>query len=71
MAIILIFAGVLIGFMVSSVFHQNKSVGVLRIDDSDSDGPYLFLEMIKDLEDVASRKTVVLTVKRKNFISHK
>ena len=40
--------GSMIGFTVSIIYHKKKVKGVLRIDKSDPDGPYLFLELASD-----------------------
>ena len=63
--------GVLIGFSVSYIICRKHPVGFLRIDKSDSDGPYLFLELKKSVDEVAAEKTILLEVKREDFIPHK
>ena len=57
------------GFMVGSIVEAlifaflHKSVGDLRIYDSDpDDGPYLFLELNKDVETVSKKKYITLKV---------
>lgn len=62
--------GVIIGNVVTTIMFKSKQVGNLRIDTSDPDGPYLFLELTKDLDSVVKRKSVTLKVRRENFISH-
>ena len=44
-AAISLVVGIMIGFTVSIIYHKKKVKGVLRIDKSDPDGPYLFLEL--------------------------
>ena len=63
--------GVLIGFSVSYIICRKRPVGFLRIDKSDSDGPYLFLELKKSVDEVVEQKTILLEVKREDFIPHK
>lgn len=63
--------GVLVGCLVSAIIRRVKSVGALRIDTSDPDGPYIFLELNKDIETVSSKKYVFLRVNLKNYIPHK
>ena len=63
--------GVLIGFSVSYIICRKHPVGFLRIDKSDSDGPYLFLELKKSVDEVVAQKTILLEVKREDFIPHK
>ncbi len=71
MEIILLATGIAIGIALSFIFRRRKAVGVLRIDKSDSDGPYLFLEIKESVSNLESRKTVLLEVKRENFLPPK
>lgn len=72
MELVIIFAiGVVIGCIFSSIIRRSKSVGTLRIDSSDPDGPFIFLELSKDMDTVASKKYVVLKVNLKSYIPHK
>lgn len=63
--------GVLVGAIFTGVVFRLFSVGTLRVDNSDPDGPFLFLELSKRFETIVSKKYVVLRVKAKDFISHK
>jgi hypothetical protein len=71
MEVIYVFIGVLIGFAVSSIIRRKHPVGFLRIDKSDSDGPYLFLELKKSVNEIVTQKTILLEVKLEDFIPHK
>lgn len=68
MIVTFIFGGAL-GFLVSRVLSKEEPVGTLRVDTSDPDGPYLFLESIADPRVFSQRKHVVLNVETKNYIS--
>lgn len=46
-------------------------MGTLRVDRSDPDGPYLFLELDKPLSSFENDKYVVFRVKNENLISPK
>ena len=61
--------GILIGITLTLLILRIKAVGNLRIDTSDSDGPYLFLELSKDVGPISAHKYVILKVKNENFIS--
>ena len=50
-------------------YHSSKAS--CCIDKSDSDGPYLFLELKKSVNEIVTQKTVLLEVKREDFIPHK
>lgn len=67
----IIFAiGIIIGCVLSSIIRRAKFVGKLRIDTSDPDGPFMFLELSKGVGDISARKQVLLEVDFKNYISH-
>lgn len=71
MEVIYAVIGILIGFIGASVIRRKHPVGFLRIDKSDPDGPYLFLELKKSINEIVTQKTVLLEVKREDFIPHK
>lgn len=53
-------------------FKRNSdtmAVGKLRVDTSDSDGPFLFLEITEPVETFAQRKYVTLEVDISSYIS--
>lgn len=49
MEVVYVVVGIIIGFVVSSIIRRKHPVGFLRIDKSDPDGPYLFLELKKSV----------------------
>lgn len=64
--------GILVGIVCTTVLTRSKSVGYLRIDTSDpDDGPYLFLELSKDIGEIYRKKYVTFKVKLENFIPQK
>lgn len=71
--VIVILIGILIGLFLSQFIFKEKSVGSLRVDQSDPDsGPYLFLELNRDgAEAIYKKRYVRLRVNLKNYISHK
>ena len=70
MFVLLMFAvGIIVGSVATQLFWRPKGVGNLRVDTSDPDGPYLFLELTKDLDSVIKRDSVTLKVRKENFIS--
>ena len=71
MEVIYVIIGIVIGFAVSFIIYRKHPVGFLRIDKSDPDGPYLFLELKKSINEIVTQKTVLLEVKREDFIPHK
>lgn len=71
MYIVSIFAmGILAGAILMGIVFKFFLAGSLRVDYSDPDGPFLFLELSKRVESVTSQKYVMLKVKAKDFISH-
>lgn len=71
MEVVYVVVGIMIGFVVSSIICRKHPVGFLRIDKSDPDGPYLFLELKKSINEIVTQRTVLLEVKREDFIPHK
>lgn len=75
MEFVLIFiAGVLIGWaiaLIASLVFKPKPIGDLRVDNSDPDGPYLFLELEHDLPDLKECKEVCFRVKVKDYLPQK
>ena len=65
---------VLLGFVGGMVFFliclAARSIGTLRIDQSDpTEPPYLFLDLDKPVESIVKEKYVLFRVVKKNFIS--
>lgn len=75
MEFVLVFiAGVLIGWAIALIAHtvfKPKPIGDLRVDNSDPDGPYLFLELEHDLPDLKEYKEVCFRVKVKDYLPQK
>ena len=73
MHIAIIFAiGVVVGCILVNIVQRVKSVGALRIDTSDPDGPYIFLDLDKgQVDTISSKKYILLRVKLRNYIPHK
>lgn len=70
----IIFAiGMMIGIIVATIIYGPKPKwypsGTLRIDSSDPDGPYLFLELNESIRSVSSKKQVILDVNTESYIS--
>ena len=75
MEIVVVFAvlaiGVVVGFIVGRVTFNQKPIGDLRVDRSDTDGsPYLFLELEAGIPEIMSQKQVAFRVKVENFLPH-
>lgn len=71
MELVIVFViGMVVGCIFSSMVRRSKSVGKLRIDTSDPDGPFMFLELSKGVGDISAKKQVLLQVDLKSYISH-
>ena len=72
--ILFLLIGVLVGYVIFRLFKKElPSSGYLRLDHSDPDSPYLFLE-IKNQEEftrIQKSKKVCFDVKREDFIPQK
>lgn len=72
MLYILIFViGSIFGTFISRLFLKKQNIGILRIDNSDSDGPYLFLELTKNISEFDKKNQILLNVKNENYIPQK
>ena len=68
--VLLILLGFVVGIVSFLVYVIVRSVGTLRVDQSDpTEQPYLFLELDKPVETVINKKYVIFRVSQKNFIS--
>lgn len=60
-----------IGYCLAMKKYSKKPIGTLRIDSSDPDGPYLFLELATDPNIIKKEKYVLLKVDTRSYISQK
>lgn len=64
--------GVLVGSLLVMIFRHNRISGVLQVEDVDpEEGPYLLLELTKDVDYLRTKKYVTFKVNSRTFISHK
>lgn len=63
--------GFVVGVVIGFIFARARTIGTLRIDNSDGDGPYLFVELNKSISDISTAKTVKLAVRVEDFIPQK
>lgn len=54
-----------------SLIVKKHSVGTLRIDNSDPDGPYLFLELSTNIPSFSKKKQVTLNVLDESYLPQK
>ena len=69
--VIILAIGIVVGSIITRIIIRLLDIGTLRIDTSDPDGPFMFLELSKDVDTVASKKYVILKVNLKSYISQK
>jgi hypothetical protein len=64
-AIVGLTAGIVVGAIISNTYnHKKTSIGALKVNTDDPDGPYLFLEIPNDKFDtITHKKQVILDVK--------
>ena len=67
--IITLLLGISAGIWLGELLRHKKAVGTLRIDKSDPDGPYLFLELKCDPYCIEKLSSVILDVSVSNYIS--
>ncbi len=69
-AVVIFIVGCLVGCGIAVTILRPKCVGTLRVDTSDPDGPFIFLEASKSIDFISSKKSVMLKVNLKSYISH-
>ena len=52
-------------------FTKMYTIGELRVDRSDEDGPFCFMEVYPDCGDFINRKAVMLLVRKQDFLPQK
>ncbi len=67
--VVFLICGYVLGYSLGK--NKRKPVGTLRVDSSDPDGPYLFLELETDPSVIKKEKYVLLKVNTKSYISQK
>lgn len=69
---VMFLVGCIVGFIVHKLFMDKTSVGFLRVDRSEpEEGPYLFLELHRGMEDILDKEYVRLKVKKEDLIPRK
>jgi len=63
--------GMAVGVAAIYIWLTAKSDGTLRIDSSDPDGPYMFLEVRRSTEDIRKKPFVILRVNLKSYLTRK
>ena len=59
------------GFYIKEKFLHDKTIGNLRVDRSDEDGPLVFMEVDPGFRDFAEMDVIILKVKHEDFIPRK
>lgn len=70
-AIIFMVLGVSTGSVITQLILKSRSIGTLRVDNSDPDGPYLFLELETSPDTLEHATYVQMKVNKTNYISQK
>lgn len=71
MCMVVFVLGVVCGITVQALRNKPKTKGTLRIYNDPDDGPYLFLELTSDPNDVMKEKFVTFDVNPRDYISQK
>lgn len=64
-------AGVVLGMIIAAVATRNTIDGTLRVDNSDGEGPYLFVELSCNVDDILQKNVVCFSVHREDYLTHK
>ena len=57
--------GAVMGYILAKGLSRPKTIGMIRIDRSDDDGPYMFLEPVSAF---SNKKHVCVEIKNENFL---
>ena len=74
MKIIIFVLGVVLGLVIAIILKKCRCVnpsGTIRVDSSDPDGPFLFLELNEDLNAICSKDKIVCKIDNSSYISQK
>lgn len=63
--------GIMLGVVIGQKLRKENPIGTLRIDRSDPDDPYLFVELYEPINDLSKRQEVIFDVKNEDFIPRK
>ena len=70
MELLFFILGMAVGVAAIYIWLTAKSDGTLRIDSSDPDGPYMFLEVRRSTEDIRKKPFVILRVNLKSYLKN-
>jgi hypothetical protein len=69
-AVVIFIVGFIIGWSFSIFLNRSKFIGLLRIDVSDpNDNPYLFLELLEEMNVVLRKKYIILKIEFNEVIT--
>lgn len=71
MELLFFILGMAVGVAAIYIWLTAKSDGTLQIDSSDPDGPYMFLEVGRSIEDIRKKPFVILRVNLKSYLTRK
>ena len=69
LTIVSVLVGYGLGIFVSSMKNRRQTDGILKCAQADSDGPYLFLQLLIDINDLCNKKYATFKVDAKKYIS--
>lgn len=69
--IFMLLLGFVSGWIVYNIVTKIPVSGTLKIDSSDPDGPYLFLELEENVHVIKRKNCVLLKVDDSNYLSQK
>jgi hypothetical protein len=67
--IFMLLLGFVVGWIVHNIVTKTPVSGTLKIDSSDPDGPYIFLELEENVNAVKRKNCVLLKVDTSSYLS--
>lgn len=66
--VVIYLVGAAMGVILGKILARPRTIGTIRIDRSDEDGPYMFLELDKPLHTFEHAQYVCVEIKNVNFL---
>lgn len=63
-----VIGGFILGILVHKIWSRWDTIGTLRVDHSDDDGPYLFLELDKPVDFLEQDQRVMFKVNIEDYL---
>lgn len=60
--------GIIIGIIIACIFFRPKVMGTLRLYNDENDGPFMFVELKEQPEEIMKKKRVIFDVNPDDYV---